>query len=114
MIYFERDKRYRKIKDVADEMGVERQTLYEGVRDMENYHLARYKKTAFGSYLIEDEEMRDLKEYVTMKGFGLSPRGTAESIKARKRNELEKNKNKKKHPNMEWAKGLNYAVWRNF
>jgi hypothetical protein len=107
MIYFERKKIYKKIKHISEETEIERQHLYECVRDMENYNLMRFKKTPFGSYLIEEEEIEILKEFSYLKKILCSPKQAAEIIKVKQSAEVEE-------MNMEWAKGLNFAVWRNF
>ena len=107
MIYFERKKNYKKIKHISEETNIERQHLYECVRDMENYNLMRFKKTPFGSYLIEEEEIELVKEYSYLKQVLDSPKQAAQIIKDKQREE-------KESMDMEWAKGLNFAVWRNF
>ena len=110
MIYFERERNYKKIKEIAIEESIDKQKLYESVRDMENYHLLKFKKTPFGSYLVEDSQIDYLKEYSLLKSVSLSPRQAAEIIREKIQKEISENNNE----DMEWAKGLNFAVWRNF
>jgi hypothetical protein len=108
MIYFAKEQRHFKLKDIADKKGISRQHLYECARDLQSYNVINFKKTPMGSFLIEERQIELVIEYCLMKNIIKSPKQTIEIIKNSRLME------KEEEEDMSWAKDLNYAVWRRF
>lgn len=110
MIYFPKVDKYIKISEISRDSGINQQKLYESIRDMENYNLIKFKRTPLGSYLVEEEEVYFLLEFTYMKNIIKSPRETASIVKGL----IENKKKENNEIDMEWAKGLQNAIWRRF
>lgn len=104
MFFFEEDAD-KKPKDIAQHLNTTSEKISEWARDLENYGILKFSRTAYGMLLFKESEIKILREYGLLKTALGNPKDAIDIIRDSDFSPIEKE-------DMSWAKKLNNAIWR--
>lgn len=105
MFYFKKKPKYLKMTEVAEILKIDVGKLYIWVEDLESYGVEKFYKTPLGIALIEEDQIKVLKEYSLIKEHFNLPSDATSILK-------NTNTFKREVEDFEWAKGLRHVIWR--
>lgn len=106
-MYYYQELANKKPKEVAQHLNTTSEKISEWAKDLERYGILKFTKTAFGSFLFKDSEIKVIREYGMLKNAIGNPKDAIEILK-------ETDVMPKKVEDMSWTKNLNSAIWRRF
>lgn len=104
MFYYE-EKANKKPKEIAQHLNTTSEKISEWAKDLERYGIMKFSKTAYGSLIFKESEIKVLREYGLIKMAIGNPRDAIEILKQTDVLPEEKD-------DMSWTKGLKFAIWR--
>lgn len=104
MFYYE-EKADKKPKEIADHLNTTSEKISEWAKDLERYGIIKFSRTAYGSFLFKESDIKVLREYGIIKNVIGNPRDAIDIFK-------ETEFMPKNEEDMSWTKDLKFAIWR--